>query len=53
MIGLADLLASDAFGTAVHTVGPRFAPKAKHLILLFMTGGPSQACTSSESITRS
>ena len=42
MIGLADLLASDAFGAAVHTVGPHFAPKAKHVILLFMTGGPSQ-----------
>ena len=27
---------------AAHTVGPHFAPKAKHVILLFMTGGPSQ-----------
>ena len=42
MLGLADLLAGDAFGAAVHTVGPHFAPRAKHVILLFMTGGPSQ-----------
>jgi hypothetical protein len=42
MLGLADLLAGDTFGAAVHTVGPHFAPRAKHVILLFMTGGPSQ-----------
>src|SRR2546430_10642289 len=44
---LADLLASQtAFSQSVgadtpHQVGPHFAPKAKHVILLFMTGGPS------------
>jgi hypothetical protein len=42
MLGLADLLADDAMAAAVHTVGPHFTPKAKHVILLFMTGGPSQ-----------
>ena len=42
MLGLADLLAGDAFGAAVHTVGPHFAPRAKHVIVLFMPGGPSQ-----------
>jgi len=41
MLGLADLLAGDAFGAAVHTSGPHFAPRARHVILLFMTGGPS------------
>src|SRR5262245_58982529 len=40
MIGLADLLADDVF--AAHVVGPHFPPRAKHVILLFMTGGPSQ-----------
>ena len=42
MLGLADLLADDALAAATHTIGPHFAPKAKHVILLFMTGGPSQ-----------
>ena len=42
MLGLADLLADDALAAAAHTVGPHFPPKAKHVILLFMTGGPSQ-----------
>lgn len=42
-VGLADLLAIDsAHAAATHTPGPHFAPKAKHVILLFMTGGPSQ-----------
>ena len=41
MLGLADLLAGDAFAAGTHVVGPHFAPKAKHVILLFMTGGPS------------
>lgn len=36
MVGLADLLA------ASRPAGPHFPPKAKHVILLFMTGGPSQ-----------
>src|SRR5262249_9220556 len=45
---LADLLASQttssqtAWADAPHRVGPHFAPKAKRVILLFMTGGPSQ-----------
>jgi hypothetical protein len=43
MLGLADLLANDAFAAAAHTVGPHFAPRAKHVILLFMTGGPSKS----------
>jgi hypothetical protein len=34
MIGLADLLAGDAFAAAVHTAGPHFAPRAKHVILI-------------------
>lgn len=38
MLGLADLLS----GAAARTVGTNFAPKAKNVILLFMTGGPSQ-----------
>ncbi len=40
---LADLLAGKTFGAELsHDAGPHFAPKAKHIILLFMTGGPSQ-----------
>ena len=42
MLGLADLLADEALAAGTHVVGPHFAPKAKHVILLFMTGGPSQ-----------
>src|SRR5713226_9152505 len=44
MVGLDGLLANDASAatTAVHTPGPHFPPKAKRVILLFMTGGPSQ-----------
>jgi len=39
---LADLLASQtASADAPRRVGPHFAPKAKRIILLFMTGGPS------------
>ena len=38
MVGLADLLTA----ATTHTVGPHFPAKAKHVILLFMTGGPSQ-----------
>src|SRR5439155_599002 len=42
--GLVRRLASDLAkdGDAVRTPGPQFAPKARHVILLFMTGGPSQ-----------
>lgn len=36
MVGLADLLA------AARPTAPHFKAKAKHVILLFMTGGPSQ-----------
>ncbi len=35
-VGLSSLLAGP------RTAGPHFAPKAKHVIFLFMTGGPSQ-----------
>jgi hypothetical protein len=39
---LADLLAGQASGAeARRHIGPHFAPKAKRVILLFMTGGPS------------
>jgi hypothetical protein len=41
MVGLADLLAGEAYGGPAHVVGPHFAPTAKHVILLFMGGGPS------------
>ena len=37
-VGLAGMLAADRARAA----GPHFAPKAKHVIFLFMTGGPSQ-----------
>ncbi len=39
-VGLQDMLRGETAPT-VHT-GPHFAPRAKHLIVLFMTGGPSQ-----------
>ncbi|MDX1982154.1 MAG: DUF1501 domain-containing protein [Bryobacteraceae bacterium] len=39
MLGLADMLAGPA--AAAPTRAPHFAAKAKHLIVLFMTGGPS------------
>jgi hypothetical protein len=40
---LADLLASpEAKAAEARARGPRFAPKAKRCIFLFMTGGPSQ-----------
>ena len=42
MLGLVDLLQGDAFAAEAHSVGPHFPPKAKNVILLFMTGGPSQ-----------
>ena len=38
--GLSALMSNEAFGAA--PLGPHFAPKAKHVIFLFMTGGPSQ-----------
>src|SRR4029079_11287159 len=41
VLGLAELTAGDT-SVAHHTVSPHFAPKARHVILLFMTGGPSQ-----------
>jgi hypothetical protein len=40
-IGLGDLLS----GATAGPMGPHFAPKAKHVIFLFMTGGPSQVDT--------
>jgi hypothetical protein len=39
---LADMLAGQASADTPQVRGPHFAPKAKHVILLFMTGGPSQ-----------
>ena len=39
---LADLLANQVGADTPHRTGPHFAPKAKRVILLFMTGGPSQ-----------
>ena len=39
---LMDLLANPAAGTPIRAAGPHFAPKAKQVIFLFMTGGPSQ-----------
>jgi hypothetical protein len=42
-IGLSSLLAPQASAAVRgHYAGPRIAPKAKHVIFLFMTGGPSQ-----------
>jgi hypothetical protein len=40
MLGLADLL-SGSQAQAATARGPHFAPKAKHVIFLFLTGGPS------------
>jgi hypothetical protein len=42
-VGLLGMLAADQAQAAVtRPIGPHFAPKAKHVIFLFMTGGPSQ-----------
>src|SRR5688572_32009915 len=43
-VGLAGLLADQRAGAATlgRYTGPKIAPKAKHVICLFMTGGPSQ-----------
>ena len=43
-IGLSALLASETAGAAAlsHYAGPRLPAKAKHVIFLFMAGGPSQ-----------
>lgn len=45
-MALASLLNEQVFGAAsaagARTVGPHFAPKAKNIIYLFMSGGPSQ-----------
>jgi len=40
-VGLAGMLADDLAG-ATTPIGPHFAPTAKNVIFLFMTGGPSQ-----------
>lgn len=42
-LGLAGLLADDS--DASEKLGPHFAPKAKHVVHLFMNGGPSQVDT--------
>jgi hypothetical protein len=39
---LSDLLAADGFAAAGGAIAPHFAPRAKHVIYLFMEGGPSQ-----------
>jgi len=39
-VGLSGMLASELSG-AVSPTGPHFAPSAKHVIFLFLTGGPS------------
>ena len=42
-LGLADALQTPAAAAnALGPTGPHFAPKAKHVVFLFMTGGPSQ-----------
>jgi hypothetical protein len=46
-VGLANMFAQQALSAPAATAGgrpqgPHFAPKAKHVICLFMTGGPSQ-----------
>lgn len=42
-IGLASAFAgNETFGASLRAPGPDFAPKAKHVIILFLTGGPSQ-----------
>ena len=41
-VGLAGMLQEQLSGAAnTRPVGPHFAPRAKHLVFLFMTGGPS------------
>ena len=42
-VGLAGMLGANAASAAAATgpLGPHFAPKAKHIIFLFLTGGPS------------
>ena len=45
LFGVAGLLSREtacAAGNAGHYAGPRIAPKAKHVINLFLSGGPSQ-----------
>ncbi|MFN3325645.1 MAG: DUF1501 domain-containing protein [Bryobacteraceae bacterium] len=41
-VGLAGMFAADRAAASVRSRGPHFTPKAKHVIFLFMTGGPSQ-----------
>src|SRR6185295_15704854 len=52
MVGLAGLLADDFFGSAIASSAnpllvkaPHFSPKAKRIIFLFMSGGPSHVDT--------
>ncbi len=40
-VGLAGMLQDQLGAAATGPIGPHFAPKAKHIIFLFMTGGPS------------
>ena len=40
-MGLAGMLSPSLGSAATKPIGPHFAPKAKHVIFLFMTGGPS------------
>ncbi len=40
-VGLAGMLQEPLAATSRAPVGPHFAPRAKHVVFLFMTGGPS------------
>lgn len=42
-LGMAGYLASDAFGAPAFQ--PHFAPRARHMVVLFMSGGPSHIDT--------
>jgi hypothetical protein len=41
-VGLASLLSEGQAQAAARAAGPHFAPRVKHVIFLFLTGGPSQ-----------
>ena len=40
-VGLSAMLLEQLGAAVSEPVGPHFAPRAKHIIFLFMTGGPS------------
>jgi hypothetical protein len=45
MLGLANLLGAEASGNPLAPKAPHFPAKAKHVIFLFLNGGPSQVDT--------